>query len=584
MAGSSPVRSMIAMFRFMRTILSPERDYYLLVIIYGIGISLLSLATPISVQMLINTVANTGLTTPLVILSFSLFILLGMAALLNALRIHLMDLFARRFYARMVSEISLRAIYAVNPFFDDSSTGVLFNRYFDIIIVHKTMPYLLIGGFTILLQVLAGMVLVSLYHPLFLIFNMVVALFVWLVWSIWGPRAIESAVELSHRKHATASWLEGLGASNGFFKSERHIEHALKRTDEVTGSYIEQHRAHFGNYFVQTLCYLFIYAAASALLLGLGGWLVIQGQLTLGQLVAAELVLSVAFVGISQLGVYLTYFYDLCGAIDELSLFLQIEQEAVIENPSPLGDDAALVLTEARGDARGTDAVFDFAIPSGARVLAHADDHAMQRLFTSFLKRHEKPRGGIVALGGVDLMSVAVHTLRQEVIVLDRPSITEMSIREYLQLSQSGGSPEALLQALEAVGLKDAVSQLDGGLDTVLAATGWPLSIAESMQLKLAAAIIARPRLLVLNQLFDVMPADALCRALDLLQSRGSITVIYFSNRECELGFDRYIDLHAESQPSFTEYAEFASEVATWQRGRAPRAPRAPSRSLPDVF
>jgi putative ABC transport system ATP-binding protein len=565
------MRSTDRLFAFLRHILAPERDYYVLVIVYGIGISLLSLATPIAVQMLVNTVANTGLTTPLVVLSISLFLLLGLAALLNAMRIHLMDLFARRFYARMVSEIALRAIYAVNPFFDDTGRGALFNRYFDIIIVHKTLPYLLIGGFTIVLQLLAGMALVSLYHPLFLIFNLLVGLFAWLVWSIWGPRAIESAVELSHRKHAAAAWLEGLGTSNGFYKSERHIDHALKRTDEITDYYISQHRAHFGNYFTQTLWYLFIYAFASALLLGLGGWLVIQGELTLGQLVAAELVLSVAFFSISQLGVYLTYFYDLCGAIDELSLFFDIEQEKKIDNPAPLGDDATLAFSEARGDARGMAATFDFTIPSGSRVLAHADNHAVQRLFTSFLKRHEKPGGGIISLGGVDLMGVRVHTLRQQIIVLDRPNVTEMTIREYLQLSCEESAPGALLQALEAVGLKDQVSQLTEGLDTKLAPTGWPLSITETMQLKLASAIIARPRLLVLNQLYDVMPAEALRRSLDLIREDHEITVMYFSNRECELDFDLFIDLHADEQPTFTDYESFSEEVETWQRGRLAR-------------
>ena len=575
MAGQAlpGMRSTTRLFAFLRKILAPERDYYLLVVTYGIGISLLSLATPIAVQMLVNTVANTGLTTPLVVLSISLFLLLALAGLLNALRIHLMDLFARRFYARMVSEIALRAIYAVNPFFADEGKGPLFNRYFDIIIVHKTLPYLLIGGFTILLQVIVGMVLVSLYHPLFLIFNLVVALVCWLVWSIWGPRAIDSAVELSHRKHATAAWLEGLGGSNGFFKSERHIEYALARTDAISDYYISQHRKHFGNYFTQTIWYLLIYALASALLLGLGGWLVIQGQLTLGQLVAAELVLSVAFFGISQFGTYLTYFYDLCGAIDELSLFYDVEQEPFIERPADLGDDARLTLKEARGDARSVDATFDFSIPSGSRVLAHADSHAVQRLFTSFLKRHETPRGGIISLGGVDLMSVAVHQLRQEVIVLDRPNLTEMSIREYLQLSDFGGSPEGILEAIEAVGLEDAVSQLPEGLDTNLASTGWPLSITETMQLKLAAAIIARPRLLVLNQLYDVMSAEALSCSLDLLQANHAVTLIYFSNRECELDFDLFVDMHASEQPIFEDYAAFCEEVGTWQRGRIARRP-----------
>lgn len=90
-------RTLVELLFFFIEILGPEKHFYVLAIIYGLGISLLSLATPISVQMLINTVANTGLTTPLVVLSLSLFVLLLTAGALNAMRIHLMDIFGRRF-------------------------------------------------------------------------------------------------------------------------------------------------------------------------------------------------------------------------------------------------------------------------------------------------------------------------------------------------------------------------------------------------------------------------------------------------------------------------------------------------------
>jgi len=133
-----------------------------------------------------------------------------------------------------------------------------------------------------------------------------------LIWAVLGRSAIRSAIALSHAKHNTAAWLETLGASDGFFKSEKRVNFALDNTDAYTATYIKEHRRHFRRHFAQSLSYLFLYAAASAALLGLGGWLVIQGQLTLGQLVAAELVLSAAFFGVSQLGIYLNYFYDLC--------------------------------------------------------------------------------------------------------------------------------------------------------------------------------------------------------------------------------------------------------------------------------
>ena len=541
-------RSMGELFRYFIAILAPERKYYILAVIYGLGIGVLSLATPVSVQMLINTIANTGLTAPLVVLASTLFVLLLFAGLLNALRIHLMDLFARRFYARMVSEIALRAIYALNPFFDDNSKGPLFNRYFDIVIVLKSVPNLLVGGFTIVLQAVVGFVLVSLYHPLFLVFNLVIILMVWLTWVIWGKRAIRSAVDLSNRKHATAAWIEGLAASNGFFKTDRHIDEALDRTDEVTGNYIHAHERHFRHHFSQTLSFLFIYAAGSAALLGLGGWLVIRGELSLGQLVAAELVLSVVLFGIAQLGVYLTYLYDLSAAIDELSLFDDVEQEAPSPDEDALSGDAKLVFVDAHGESRGMEATLSFLIPSGARVLARAENHNLQRLFTNFMKAHDQPRSGYITLGGNDIRSVKAHTLRRQVIVIDRPNAVEMTIRGYLLLSSEGAATDRMLEVVRTVGLETTVSQLDDGLDTPIASTGWPLSITETMQLKLAAAVLARPRILILNQIFDVMPESRLRASLDLLQGESETSVICFSNRYGELGYDHFLNLAQAKQ------------------------------------
>ncbi len=117
--------SLVKFFRLFFDILKPEANFYWLAVVYGIGISLLSLATPISVQMLINTIANTALTAPLVMLALTLFGLMVLSVLLYALRVHLMELFARRFYARMVAEISLISVYAQNPFFCCRSRSAL---------------------------------------------------------------------------------------------------------------------------------------------------------------------------------------------------------------------------------------------------------------------------------------------------------------------------------------------------------------------------------------------------------------------------------------------------------------------------
>lgn len=548
------------LFSYFVTILGPEKNYYLLAVVYGVGISVLSLGLPVSVQMLVNTIANTGLTTPLIVLTATLFGLLLAAGLLNALRIHLMDILQRRFYARMVAEIALRCVYSVDPFFEDQNKGALFNRYFDIIIVQKSMPDLLVGGFTVILQAVVGFTLVSMYHPLFLGFTLVVLFVIWLIWITWGNKAIRSSIQVSHKKHATAAWLEGLGASNGFYKSERHIAEALVHTDKVTNDYIDRHVRHFRHYFSQSICFMILYAIATAGLLGLGGWLVIEGELTLGQLVAAELVLALALLGISNLSTYLSYFYELCGAVDELSLFYLVEQEQPEAGYEMIEGDATLRFIEAQGDARGHPTTLNFTLPSGALVLSTVEFRGIQRELTNFLKRHDQPAGGHITLGGQDIAGLRAHHLRQQVMVLDRPHVIEMTIREYLQMSSPDVPSARVREALEAVGLSPAIAQLKNGIDTEIAATGWPLTITETMQVKLAAAIIAQPKVLVLGELYDTLVDTHLRNSFKMLRQPGETTVVYFSNRPRDLGFDHYLYLGRTEQKLLATVEELCRE------------------------
>ncbi|MEM7666250.1 MAG: ABC transporter transmembrane domain-containing protein [Pseudomonadota bacterium] len=564
--------SLPVFFRRFFEILKPERNFYWLTLVYGVGVSLFSLATPISVQFLINTVANTALTAPLVVLSITLFGLLILFGLLNALRIHLMELFARRFYARMVAEISLISVYAQDPFFGDAKKSALFNRYFDVINVQIALPILFIGGFSVVLQVAVGFVLVSLYHPLFLVFTLVMSALIWVVWLAWGARAIRTGIDLSHAKHGTAAWLETIGGSNGFFKSQRRIDYALNRTDEYTHNYINERKRHFKEHFAQTLAFLLMYAGASAVLLGLGGYLVIQGQLTLGQLVAAELVLSIAFFGVAQLGTYLTYFYDLCAAIEELTMFYDVEQEDPTGDDPVTGDDHTLAFKAVRGTARYEEAEFNFEIPSGSIVMASASHHGVQRLFTNLIKMHELPKSGIATLGGLDFQDIEAYNLRNNIHVMERATFVGMTIREYLSLSCPNTAPKRMVGALETVGLTDTISTFEKGLDTPVASTGWPFSTVELQQLKLANALLEQPRILVLSRLFDLLDEEHLAAAINELREQAYSTVVYFSNRRIDLGFDSFLYLEARQQRFFDNFEDFCFAV----NGEAPRKPVRP--------
>ena len=530
--------------RWLTEIVGPDRAYLRLAVVYGVAISLLSLATPISVQLLINSGAHTAQPTALWTLSGVLFLLLLLVAVLSAFRVHVMALFERRVFARVVAEVTVRAVHAQNPFFGDAQRQSLFNRFFDLTVVQKSIPSLFIGGFTIVLQSVVGLVITSFYHPFFLAFNAVLLLVLLLVWLIWSRGSFTSAVALSHAKHDAAHWLESVGGSNGFYKSSRHLNFAMDRSEAVTATYVDRHRRYFRYSFAQTLSCLLLYALASAALLALGGTLILRGELSVGQLVAAELILSGVFYGVSQLGWYLDSFYDLVASSEELSLLFAIPQERppVIGGLAPR--DGAVRLR----DVRVGDACFDFELRSGEQVVAIAEP-GVDRQLALMLKRHAAPDHGLVTIGGSDLGGLDMYLLRSAIVVLDRPSIVEMTIREYLSLAAPDTGSEAMLASLEQVDLADRVARLPQGLDTPLASSGAPLSIGEVMELKLANAMLSRPRVLVLSQLFDLMDPGKLSRALSSLRQAGT-TVILFTGRPGAVALDRWMLMGATRQQS----------------------------------
>ncbi|CAH0498715.1 ABC transporter transmembrane domain-containing protein [Novosphingobium sp. CECT 9465] len=520
--------------RWTREVLGPDAGFIRLALLYGTAISLLSLATPISVQLLINSVANTALPAPLITLAAILFTLLVISGVLSAFRVHLLALFERRFFARLVAEITLRAVHAQNPFFVDSRRGDLFNRFFDTVVVQKSLTSLLIGGFAIVLQSLVGLIVTSFYHPFFLAFNTVLVLMVVVIWRVWAHASLRTAVTKSHAKHATAHWLDSVGGSNGIYKSSRHMAFAIDRSEAMTARYVDCHRRHFRHTFGQTIALLLLYALASAGLLALGGWLILQGELSIGQLVAAELILSGVFYGIAQLGTYLEIFYDLAASLEELSLFWDVPQEAAPDGDAPAPPDGAIRLR----DVRHAGHVFDFALESGAQVGVIAAP-GVERSLAALLKRLELPENGFVSVGGADLGTFDMYRLRSDVIVLDRPTIIEMTVREYLGLS-APGRPEAMLDALELVGLAHRIGDLPGGLDAKLSSSGWPLSVGETMALKLAGALLARPRVLMLSPLFDMLPPVRLDAVLKHLRPHGT-TILQFTARPEGLARDAWL-------------------------------------------
>ncbi|MCP5143513.1 MAG: ABC transporter ATP-binding protein [Gammaproteobacteria bacterium] len=533
-----------------RRVLAPERAYFSVTVTYTVAISLLTLALPISIQMLIDSVANTALPRAVATLAIVLFLGLFISGLLYALRAYAVELFNRRIFTRISGEIAMSALAGQSESFDPQARLSLFNRYFDILTLKKSIPYVLTSGFTLLLQSLIGFVVVSLYHSYFLVFTLLMVLALALVWRIWGWAAVHSSCELSQAKYDVAEWLQQLAIHHRYFRASARCRRALATTDAIIHHHVDCQERHFRHTYRQLLCLLLLYALASAVMLGIGGWLVIRGELTLGQLVAAELIMSAIFAGLQPLAGYLAQIYDVFAAVEELSRIAAIPAESTArhshDDTAPCGSE--LVVVDARCTANRTACRFDITLPARACVRAEADNYAVESAFRDLLTASLRPTAGTLMLAGIDLYRVDPQIVREWVVVLDgEPPPPSLALIDLLDTEQTPASSANVHEALRLMELHTVIADLDAGLQTTVADASHCLTLEQRLRLQLAGALISRPQMVLVDRLFDLVDPAIMATALGRMVEAGA-TVIYFTAHPAMNGFSHRLTLTATAQ------------------------------------
>lgn len=538
-------------------IIKEDKHLLHLSIFYGFAISILSLSVPISVQSLVNTIANVGSIKAVVTLAIVLFCLLLIYGFLKAWQIYILEIFEKKFYARTSSEFTLKNIFANNLFYSNINRQELINRYFDITNIQKIIPSVIIGFFALILQVISGLILVSFYHPWILLFNILFVSSLCFVWIFWLKDAITTSLELSNAKYNTARHLEEVARANGLFNSEKRSNFAIKKADGLIFEYLEKRSDHFKYTFRQNIAFLFLYALASATFLGIGGSLVIKGELTLGQLIAAELVLSAVFYSISMLGYYLSDIYYLCASIEEISNVYDIpteSQKGVAKTPEKCED---IVFEKAVYKIAKRDILIDLSINKHQKVAIEAASQLYENAIHDGFKKYRLPKSGALKIGNENIIDMCPQQLRDYIIILDNTTVTETSIREYLKMGNSQVKTSEIDDTLKIVDLYDVVYGLEENLDTELSIIGRPLTPSETLRLKIAFALIAKPKILIINAFFDSISIKKRKNIFSKLCAMEDMTLIYFSGNHELPYFDKYIYLSDEGSRHFDNMEDF---------------------------
>ncbi len=496
--GENPHRRLLQLLRH-------ERHDLRAVLVYAVAVGLLSLAVPIAVQALINSIVFTTMLQPVAVLTVLVLLALSFEGTLRVLMTTVVEWMQQRLFVRTAVDMAERLSRLRAGALDRGNAPELANRFFDVMTVQKAAATLLLDGVGLVLQTLLGMALLAFYHPLLLAFDaVVVALLAFVVFGV-GRGAVDTAIRESKAKYAVASFLEDIARQTTAFRSAATRSFALGRVDDLCSSYVGYRRKHYKILVRQIVGTKGLQAFASAGLLGVGGLLVIQRQLTLGQLVAAELIVSAVLAGIAKLGKHLESYYDLVAAVDKLGhvVDLPLEESGKEELPST-GRPMAVELVGVTA-TRGATVVCEGAalcLPGGARATLSGANGSGKSTLVELLFGLHRPRAGRVVVDGVDLRDLDVERFRAQVALVREVELFDGSIVDNVCVGRDLSLAD-VRAALLAVDLLDEVMALPDGLETRLAPSGAPLSSGQARRLMIARAIVSRPRLVILDEALD---------------------------------------------------------------------------------
>ena len=511
----SPADRTLSPYERLKALLRAERSTLWVAIIYSIVIGLLSLVVPLAVQSLVNTVAFGSVLQPVVVLTLLVFIALGFSAALNGLRAYVVELLQRSVFARVAQDFLHRLLCVKAEAFDRSHGPEIVNRFFDVVTVQKAAATLLIDGLTILMQTVIGMVLVALYHPILLAYDFLLIVSMLFIIFVLGRGAVYTAIKESKAKYAVEAWLEQIATHLILFKSPGGTAHAVEQSRHLLEHYLEYREKHFTILLRQTVGSFALQAVASSILLGIGGYLVISRQLTLGQLVAAELIVTLMVSGFTKFGKHLEVYYDLLAALDKLGNVVDLPQERQ-GGEGCLGGHGPLSLQFRQTKYRQL-SIASFELAAGQSLGLVGHNGCGKSTLADLLYGLREPEAGVITLDGVDLRELPLSELRRHVSLVRENEIFPGSLLDNVRLGQDL-SHDQVHDLLHRVGLLDEIQLLPQGLNTELHPSGRPLSRVQVSRLMIARAIAGNPRMLILDDALDqidrVQEREDVCRVL----------------------------------------------------------------------
>jgi len=504
---------------------------------YAILNGLILLSVPLGIQAIVGFVLGASFRASIYVLILLVVVAVLVSGLMQINQMKIIEKIQQRIfvryafsYADIIPRLDLKKA-------DGIYLPELINRFFDTATLQKSLAKILLEIPSATIQICFGLLLLSFYHPAFIIFSFLLVFILWLIIYFTGGKGLESSLEESRSKYRVAAWLEEMARIIKFIKlAAGHALH-LKKTDQATISYLKARNEHFKILLLQYRSLVAFKTAITAAMLIFGSILLVNQQLNIGQFVAAEIVILTILNSVEKLIINLDSVYDTLTAVDKLAKLTDKPLEESGNLPLSTTNSGVLVKGEnisySYTDKQPVLHDLDFEFQPGQLICIQGKAGTGKSTLLRLLDGAYTDFTGSLQIDNVPIRNFDLNSLRSQIgILLHQHDIFQGSLWENITMGRENVPIETVVQLFQKVSLSSYFATLPKGFDTELDPTGQRLPRQIIHKILLVRALIGSPRLLLLEEPWSGMDSATKNKIIELINQHKSSTRVIVSNDE----------------------------------------------------
>jgi ATP-binding cassette subfamily B protein len=519
--------------KFFKLLNLEKRDVFS-IYFYAIVSGIIYLTLPLGIQSIINNLFGNTFNTSIFLMI--VFVLFGVFAngYLNIIQLKLTERIQRRIFARFSMEFAYKLPRLELDTISNIYLPELMNRFFDIGTLQKTLSKILITIPSAIIQMFFGLILISIYHPFFIIFSFIVLIVLVLIILATSNAALKNSIKESDEKYKVAFWLEEIARILKSLKLSSSSDFPLKKTDDLVCSYLDAREKHFSVILIQSWAFLGFKFIITFLLLSLGVFLVINQDISIGQFVASEIIILMILNSVEKIVLNLENVYDMLTAIEKITKIFDYKEEDIIGSINTIQKIDSIEVKDLTFSYNEDDNTilenlsFRLEVPKKLCVMG-TQGSGKSTLLSLLIGIYNTNKKDIL----VNDMPMSVYNIeeyRKKLgVYFDNQDIFEGTLLENITLNREA-DPNLVIKLIKEIGLLDYFQTLTDGFRHKLVPFGKKLPTSVIKKILLCRAMFNQPDVVLLEDYWYNLEPNEQTKQLDYLFSQHNTSIIATTN------------------------------------------------------